>query len=130
MPTQDQIVEAAARSAYGAVSATREAFGETTRPPWELLPPMTRAQLVEAARLVLLRGASPRGLHEQWLKDRLAAGWTYGDAENVANKFHPAMLPWDDLAPEQRAKGHTFALVARAVGSVLGLAHDARTPAP
>lgn len=130
MPTQDQIIIAAARSAYGAVSATREAFGETMRPSWESLPPMTRAQLVEAARLVLLRGASPRGLHEQWLKDRLATGWTYGDTEDRVNRFHPAMLPWDDLPAEQRAKGHAFALVARAVGNVLGLVHDARNNAP
>lgn len=38
-----------------------------------------------------------RKQHENWMKERQDAGWTYGATVNFSNKTHPLLVQWDNL---------------------------------
>jgi hypothetical protein len=42
--------------------------------------------------------------HERWMKEKIAAGWTYGEIRNDAKKIHPDLVEWDDLSDEEKRK--------------------------
>lgn len=35
--------------------------------------------------------------HNDWLKERIDSGWTYGIKNDKKNKTHPLLLPWEQL---------------------------------
>lgn len=41
-----------------------------------------------------------RDEHLRWWKNRIAAGWTYGETGDDEHKQHPNMTPFDQLAPD------------------------------
>jgi hypothetical protein len=47
---------------------------------------------------------TPEQDHASWLEQKLADGWTYGEAPDVDAKLHPLVRPFAELSPEQRAK--------------------------
>jgi len=42
--------------------------------------------------------------HERWMKEKTAAGWTYGIPRVDSKKIHPDLTEWDKLAEEERRK--------------------------
>lgn len=46
--------------------------------------------------------AAAQAHHENWLKDRRAQGWTYGEVHDGVKKRNPYLLEFDDLPDEQR----------------------------
>jgi hypothetical protein len=38
--------------------------------------------------------------HDEWLKERIDSGWTYGEIKNVEKKISPYIVPYDKLAEE------------------------------
>jgi len=53
--------------------------------------------------------------HDQWVADKVAAGWTYGEVKDAAAKTHPCLVSFDLLPPEQQAKDKLFAAVVKAL---------------
>ncbi len=45
-----------------------------------------------------------RDEHLRWWKNRIAAGWTYGETNDDAQKQHPNMRPFDELAADDAEK--------------------------
>ena len=50
----------------------------------------------------------PSASHANWLAEKEAAGWVYGEEKDPEEKTHPCIVPFDDLPPEQRFKDHLF----------------------
>jgi len=43
--------------------------------------------------------------HDRWLRDKMAAGWTYAPPpRNDAKKTHPSLVPWEDLPEAEKEK--------------------------
>jgi hypothetical protein len=42
--------------------------------------------------------------HENWMKDKAADGWVYGEAKDSEKKTHPCMVPYNDLPETQQIK--------------------------
>ncbi len=57
--------------------------------------------------------------HDRWMRDRLAAGWTYGVPRDDTRKQHPDLKDWRLLGPEDKDKDRE---AIRALPEVL---HDA-----
>ena len=38
--------------------------------------------------------------HQRWMEERLATGWTWGQARNDDTHKHPDLVPYDSLSPE------------------------------
>jgi len=43
--------------------------------------------------------------HERWIKDKMAAGWTYAPPpRDDAKNTHPCLVPWEELPEEEKEK--------------------------
>jgi hypothetical protein len=42
--------------------------------------------------------------HERWVARKVKTGWRYGDPRDDVRKLHPCIVPWEDLAEEERVK--------------------------
>ena len=40
--------------------------------------------------------------HEVWARERIKQGWTYGPTRDDANKFHPCLVPFQELPENER----------------------------
>jgi len=58
--------------------------------------------------------AVPSRSHENWLKEKAEAGWTYGAVKDVEKKRHPCFLPYEELPNEQKLKDFIFVGIVRA----------------
>jgi hypothetical protein len=96
-----------------------QSIGETV-PAWEEAEQDQRDSIF---RGVLLKLRSPdltaEQQHEAWYTDKIADGWTYGEAKDVANKVHHCLVPYAELPVAQRAKDFLFASVVDSLKSKL-----------
>lgn len=65
---------------------------------------------------VLERGdePSPEENHNNWLRQKQADGWTYGEKKDPQAKTHACFKPYNDLPLEQRMKYHLFINIVKA----------------
>lgn len=69
------------------------------------LSPVSRAQLLDAVDKIRYGDIdSAERLHENWLKDREADGWVYGERLDRVTKTSPLLKPWDELTNNERIK--------------------------
>lgn len=40
--------------------------------------------------------------HDRWCEERYAAGWTWGERKDLAQKTNPSLVPWSELTDEMR----------------------------
>lgn len=82
------------------------------QPSWDNVPESVKKGTEAGVDFHLKNhNATPEQSHEEWLKDKEADGWVYGEVKDLANKIHPNILPYAELPPEQRAKDHLFKAV-------------------
>src|SRR5688572_17004294 len=72
-------------------------------PTWLEAPLSQRDSAMNGVRRAL-EGATPKQLHEEWVRWRAAEGWKYGAIKDEWGKLHPCMVPYDALPPEQQVK--------------------------
>lgn len=60
--------------------------------------------------------AAPEESHEMWMRHKLAAGWTYGVTKSEQMKFHPLLVPYNQLSVADRLKDELFFNVVSALG--------------
>lgn len=46
--------------------------------------------------------AMAKNVHEVWAQTRIAQGWKYGPERNDAEKFHPMLIPYENLPEEEK----------------------------
>lgn len=65
---------------------------------------------------VLERGEepTPEESHNNWLRQKQAEGWTYGEKKDPEAKTHPCFLPYADLPAAQRMKDYLFVNIVKA----------------
>lgn len=90
------------------------AIGDHSQPPWGMAPKWQRDSAV-AGVLAHLKNPrlSPRDSHENWLKQKKAEGWVWGDVKDPDKKTHPCMKDYIDLPQEQQVKDHLFKAMVR-----------------
>jgi hypothetical protein len=105
-----------ARVCYQANKAYCEAMGDRSQPSWEAAP---QWQVDSAYNGVLFHrdnpNAGPEASHENWVKDKMAAGWVYGPCKDPEAKAHPCIVPFNDLPAEQKAKDYIFRAIVHAL---------------
>ena len=116
-------VEKIAKVCHEANRGWCEAHDDITQVSWEEAPAWQRESAVSGVRFVLESpNAGDSAQHENWSRDKIAAGWVYGPVKDATAKTHPCLVPFAQLPPEQQAKDRLF----RAI--VLALARDDTTP--
>ena len=43
-----------------------------------------------------------RNVHENWAATRIAQGWVHGPKRDDIDKKHPCLVPYDDLAEDEK----------------------------
>lgn len=57
--------------------------------------------------------ATPRESHENWMRQKEAEGWAYGEKKDLDLKTHPCFVPYDELSPQDRIKDELFSSIVR-----------------
>jgi hypothetical protein len=81
--------------------------GEEVGPAWLDAPQDQIDSTVKGIQLAAL-GQNPRALHGSWMKDKLEAGWVYGEVKDSEKKTHPYLVAYDELPKEQQLKDVLF----------------------
>jgi len=102
------------------------ALGDFSQPPWTDAPDWQRKSIVNGVIFRLENPMlHPSASHENWLKEKEAAGWRYGPTKDPEKKEHPCFAPYEDLPVEQKAKNFIFLAV---VDGLAALEHPLPTP--
>ena len=86
-----------------------EAIGDFTQVPWAEAPEEFKRNALNGVLFFLENpDATPEAMHNNWMKDRLADGWTLGAVKDVEAKTHPCLVEYDLLPKLQRVKDALF----------------------
>ena len=118
------------RLAEGAIKATVEriaeaahevnriycgSIGDNTQKVWAKAPEWQKESARNGVRFHLANPDSkPEDSHNNWLREKSAAGWSYGPKKNQREKLHPCMVPYDELPEEQKLKDALFCCLVKA----------------
>ncbi len=113
----DKQALAIARVMHESVRAWQAAHGQDAAPVWSRAPAWMKRASLEAVEWRLANPrASVEAQHEQWLSEKLAAGWKRGRIKSGTKKTHPLMVPYDDLPDVEKRKDALVAAVILALG--------------
>lgn len=112
-------LEQVARTVHEVNRGVCLAHGVTDQPSWETAEAWRKdAARKGVAYLVKTPSAGPGALHDAWMAEKRAAGWTHGLVKDAVQKTHPCLVPYAQLPPVEQLKDHLFRATVR---SMLGL---------
>jgi len=86
------------------------------QPAWEDEDRGIRNSCINGVGFVLDHpDAPPSASHENWLKQKVADGWTLGPEKSIEKKTHPAMVPYAQLPEEVQRKDRLFKAIVLAL---------------
>ena len=107
-------IEQIAKTCHEVNRAYCYAKGDSSQPPWDSAPDWQKESAVSGVRFHQENpNSQPEDSHNNWLKDKKADGWKYGEVKDPEKKEHPCMVPYGELPEEQRIKDHLFIAVVR-----------------
>ena len=90
-------------------------LGDHSQLAWEDAPTWQRESAINGVKFhVANPDAGPAGSHENWLKEKLEAGWKYGPVKDVEKKEHPCCVPHGELPAAQQLKDVLFVAIVKA----------------
>lgn len=72
--------------------------------------PIDTSGVVLPAEILELTEKIAENVHENWSKDRIAEGWTYGEVKDGEKKTTPCLLPYAELPESEKAYDRNSAL--------------------
>lgn len=109
-----------ARVAHEINRAYCAAIGDDSQPEWKDAPEWQKQSAINGATFHLWHpDVSPQDSHENWCREKLAAGWKYGPCKDPEKKEHPCLVPYHELPVEQRAKDYIFSAVVRSLQRII-----------
>lgn len=108
--------DAVAKVVYEANSALRVALGRNPYAAWEKTPRWKKDSVLAVVNLHLEahrvgQTPTPEASHAVWVQAMQNAGWEYSPTKSIKNKLHPAMVPFQHLPVDERAKAHVCCAV-------------------
>ena len=98
-------IETVAELAHEIIRALAHETDGTVMPPWSEAPEWMQKSSLEMVTAMYKDPSLPAShFHDVWMKQRTDAGWKWGPVRNEETKENPAMVPYTDLPPHQRAK--------------------------
>lgn len=98
-----------ARICHEANRAYCRCIGDSSQPMWEDAPDwQVQSALNGVCFHIENPGANDAASHENWLREKIADGWQYGEIKNANYKTHPCIVPFEQLPIEQQIKDKIF----------------------
>lgn len=105
-----------ARTAHEINRAYCAALGDHSQSTWEEASEWQRESAINGVNFHLRHpDADPAASHANWLQQKEAEGWVYGESKDPERRIHPCMLPYEQLPVEQRVKDYLFRAVVHAL---------------
>ena len=105
-----------AKVCHEANKALCEATGDFSQPSWLVAEEWQRVSAINGVEYFIADPNAPDSAqHDAWMKDKLAAGWTFGVEKDAIDKRHPCLVPFEDLPSEQQAKDTLFKAVCKSL---------------
>jgi len=103
------VEERIAKVCHEANRAYCQTIGDMSQPTWEDAPQWQKDSAINGVVFHIANPkAGPSGSHENWMAEKVAAGWTHGPVKDPAKKEHPCMVSYDQLPPDQKMKDYIF----------------------
>jgi ryanodine receptor 2 len=64
--------------------------------------PIDTSQVELSPEILDLTEQLAENAHDNWARQRLSQGWTYGPQRNDTRKEHPCLIPYADLPDEEK----------------------------
>ena len=86
------------------------------QPHWAEAPDEMKVSSVGGVKWRLANlGAAASAQHDEWMRAKIADGWVLGEKKDAEKKTHPALIPYEHLAPEVKAKDAVFTAIVCAL---------------
>lgn len=114
------------KAAEAGHEANREyciSIGDTSQVPWAEAAMWQKESAISGVTFAVEHDfPSPEKMHENWMAEKLKAGWVYGEVKDPDAKppKHPCLVPYAELPEAQRKKDEIF---RTAIMKALGV-HD------
>ena len=109
-------IEQVARMCHQANREYCMMIGDESQEVWTVSPAWQRESAINGVKYHLLNPhVGPDSSHQNWLVEKVDAGWVWGPVKDEDKKQHPCMVPFYNLPPEQQAKDKLFKGVVDAV---------------
>lgn len=108
-----------ARICHEANKAYCDAIGDDSQPSWADAPEWQTQSACNGVSFHLENpDAGPSGSHKNWMAEKLANGWVWGDVKDPEAKTHPCLVPYDELPKTQQYKDFIFVGIVHALSEV------------
>jgi RyR domain len=111
-----------ARICHEANHAYCESIADYSQNGWNEAAEWQRQSAIKGVEWRLANPEAPESAqHEAWVEEKVREGWVYGPVKDAEKKFHPCLVPYDELPAEQRAKDALFAAIVTALKPMMHL---------
>ena len=108
-------IETVAEKCHTMNAAYCRDLGDDSQPSWPHAPDWQKASAIKGVVFHLAHpDAGPEASHNEWLKEKAADGWEYGEVKDPDKKTHPCFVNFEKLPPEQQYKDVLFKAVVEA----------------
>jgi len=118
--TKIDMILSIAMVCHAANKAWCEANGDASQKDWDEAEDW---QKESAQKGVAFRLDNPNSgndaQHNAWMKEKIDAGWVYGEVKDAEAKTHPCILPFDQLPEFQQKKDTLFCAIVDALSGRL-----------
>ena len=105
----DISVLTAAKAAHEANKEYCESIGDDSQLGWADAPDWQKESAVAGVQFHMDNpDAGDSASHDNWMAQKVADGWVYGEEKDPEAKTHPCMVPFEELPEEQQAKDALF----------------------
>lgn len=113
--------EQIARVCHDANKALCEAQGDFSQFSYDEAPNWQKESAIKGVDFVLAGNRDPEAQHESWMKEKVEAGWVYGEVKDAEAKTHPCLVEYDELPEPQRRKDFLFLAVVLSLSVPMSL---------
>lgn len=107
-------IEQIAKTCHEVNKAFCEHLGDTSQPKWEDAPDWQKESAVNGVKYHLENpNSKPSDSHNNWMAEKKADGWIYGEVKDPEKKEHPCMVEYEELPKDQQTKDALFIAVVR-----------------
>ena len=97
--------ERIAQVMHEAMRAWQKANGQAPAPPWSRAPKwMKESSVASVSWRIANPNATASAQHDQWVAQKKADGWKFGNKKDAKEKTHPMMIPYRSLPVFERRK--------------------------
>lgn len=107
-------IKALSRIVHEANKAFCESLGDTSQKPWNEAPGYNHTSAMAGIKAVWDNpGITPAQIHDVWMDQKIADGWSYGETKDKEKKTHPSIIPYDQLSDCEKYKDYLVIYTVR-----------------